>query len=59
MRQFTQNFRRTASDRAAEISTKAYNHYLRIKPWFVKIQKPWHALKEAWPRIKNTKNFSV
>lgn len=54
---FHLNFRRSASDRAAEISTKAYNHYLRIKPWFAKMQKPWQELKEVFPRIKNTKSF--
>ena len=40
MHRFHTNFRQTASERAAQISAKAYNHYLRFKPYLGKIYIP-------------------
>jgi hypothetical protein len=38
MRRFLINFRQTARARAAQFSNQAFQHYLRAKPIFVKIQ---------------------
>lgn len=40
MHRFFINFRTSARDRASQISAKAYNHYLRFKPFVGKIYKP-------------------
>ncbi len=40
MHRFNINFRQTTSERAAEISNRAYNHYLRFKPYLGKIYAP-------------------
>lgn len=58
MRRFLINFRQTAKSRAADFSNRAYQHYrLRIQPHLDRIQKVWHASKEALPHIKNTKSY--
>lgn len=38
MKRFFINFHKNARDRAAEISAKAYNHYLRFRPIIDKIK---------------------
>ena len=40
MHRYFVNFKKSAGDRAAEISARAYNHYQRIRPFVGKIYKP-------------------
>lgn len=37
MHKFIINFRKSARERAAEVSTRAYNHYKRFKPYLDKV----------------------
>lgn len=53
MHRFHINFRQSASDRAAEISARAYNHYLRFKPYLGKIYAP---LKHIHSKIAGQKD---
>lgn len=49
MHKFTLNFRKSARERAAEISTRAYNHYRRFSPVF---QKAHNTVKMFRDRLK-------
>lgn len=40
MHRYLINFKKSTRDRAAELSTRAYNHYLRLKPFAGKIYQP-------------------
>ncbi len=44
MHRYVINFKKSAQDRAAEISARAYNHYKRFQPFVGKLYKP---LREA------------
>ncbi len=48
MRKFFINFRKSARDRAAEISARAYNHYLRIRPNLGKIGVPFKLIRNKF-----------
>lgn len=47
MRRFLINFRQTARERAAVLSTRAYNHYLRIKPFVGRILSKYGSYKKG------------
>ncbi|MBI3559294.1 hypothetical protein HY085_02765 [Candidatus Gottesmanbacteria bacterium] len=59
MRRFLINFRQTARERAAVISSRAYNHYLRFKPHFDKIYTPFKRIQNIKLKMQNfnLKNF--
>lgn len=48
MRRFLINFRKNSSERAAEISARAYNHYLRIRPFVGTIYRPIKSIREKY-----------
>lgn len=48
MHRFAINFRQTASERAAQISARAYNHYLRFKPYLGKIYLPLKRIRNKF-----------
>lgn len=59
MHRFHLNFRKSVSDRAGEISARAYNHYLRFRPFVGKIYGPIKRIHNkyiAQPKDNNGKS---
>lgn len=56
MHRYFLNFRKSAQDRAAEISARAYNHYQRIRPFVGKIYKPFKEMHTKYFKNKYGQN---